>query len=62
MKLLLDERKFLLFIRSIYQVRRRLRASVRSVLWEPVGAAMYAYIYVRQCVHRRDDKLREAGL
>jgi hypothetical protein len=62
MKLLLDERKFLLFIRSIYQVRRRLRASVRSVLWEPVGAAMYAYIYVRQCVHRRYDKLREAGL
>jgi glycosyltransferase involved in cell wall biosynthesis len=62
MKLLLEERKFLSFVRSISQVRRRLRASVRSVLWEPVGAAMYAYIYVRQCVHRRDDKIREAGL
>lgn len=62
MKLLLEGRKFLSFIRSIYQVRRRLRASVRSVLWEPVGAAMYAYIYVRQIFHRRDHKIRAAGL
>ena len=48
MKLLLSGGRLLWVARSIYQVRRRLRASVRSVLWEPVGAAMYAYIYLSQ--------------
>jgi glycosyltransferase involved in cell wall biosynthesis len=46
MKLLLKEREFLFFFRSLVQVRRRLRASLRSVLWEPVGAAKYAYLYL----------------
>ena len=62
MKILFRERQFLWFLRSISQVRRRLRASVRSVLWEPVGAAMYAYICLRQSLDRRDRKIRTAGL
>jgi GT2 family glycosyltransferase len=62
MKILFREHQFLWFLRSIYQVRRRLRSSVRSVLWEPVGAAMYAYIYLRQSLDRRDRKIRTAGL
>jgi hypothetical protein len=62
MKLLLEGRKFSSFVRSIYQVRRRWRASVRSVLWEPVGAAIYAYIYLKQALYRRDNKIRTAGL
>jgi hypothetical protein len=49
---LLEGRKFLWFARSIYQVRRRLRASVRSVLWEPIGAAMFAYMYLSQSLYR----------
>lgn len=52
MKILLEGRQFLWFARSIYQVRRRLRASVRSVLWEPIGAAMFAYRYLRQSLYR----------
>jgi hypothetical protein len=62
MKILLQERQFSWFFRSISQVRRRLRASVRSVLWEPVGAAMYAYIYLRQSLDRRDRKIHTAAL
>jgi glycosyltransferase involved in cell wall biosynthesis len=61
MKLLLERRKFLSFVRSVYQVRRRLRASVRSVVWEPVGAAMYSYVYFsRSLYHGR--KPRGIGL
>jgi glycosyltransferase involved in cell wall biosynthesis len=48
MKLLLGGREFWWFARSIYQIRRRLRASVRSVLWEPVGAMKYAYVFLTQ--------------
>jgi hypothetical protein len=58
MKLLLRERRFLWFARSIYYVRRRLRASVRSVLWEPVGGVMYGYIYLRQSLDRGCRRLR----
>ena len=53
MKLLLEGRKFWWFARSIYQVRRRLRANCRSVLWEPVGAIKYAYVYLTTPLRRR---------
>jgi hypothetical protein len=62
MKVLLQEHQFSWFLRSISQMRRRLRASVRSVLWEPVGAAMYAYTYLRQSLDRSDRKVRTAAL
>ena len=52
MKVLLQGHQILWFLRSITQVRRRLRASVRSVLWEPVGAAMYSYIYFSRSLYR----------
>jgi glycosyltransferase involved in cell wall biosynthesis len=52
MKLLLNGGKFLWFARSVYQARRRFRASPRSVLWEPVGAMKYTYAYLRQAVRR----------
>jgi hypothetical protein len=32
------------------------------VLWETVGAAMYAYIYLRQSLDRSDRKVRTAAL
>jgi GT2 family glycosyltransferase len=53
MKLLLEGGKFLWFARSVYQVRRRLRASWISVLWEPVGATRYAYAYLTQALRGR---------
>jgi cellulose synthase/poly-beta-1,6-N-acetylglucosamine synthase-like glycosyltransferase len=53
MKLLLEGRKFWWFARSIYQIRRRLRANRRSVLWEPVGAIKYAYVYLTKPLRRR---------
>jgi len=46
MKLLLHAREFSWFLRSVYQVRRRIKLNVTWVLWEPVGAAKYAYLYV----------------
>jgi cellulose synthase/poly-beta-1,6-N-acetylglucosamine synthase-like glycosyltransferase len=52
MKLLLDGGEFRWFIQSLYQVRRRLRASRISVLWEPVGAARYAYAYLTQALRK----------
>jgi len=52
MKLLLRGREFLWFARSVYQARRRLRASRRSVLWEPVGAIKYARVFLIQALHR----------
>jgi hypothetical protein len=53
MKLLLKGGKFLWFARSVYQTRRRFRASPRSVLWEPVGAMKYAYMYLTQTLRGR---------
>ncbi len=53
MKLLLEGREFLWFARSVYQARRRFRASRRSVLWEPVGALKYAYVYLTRTLRRR---------
>jgi len=44
MKLLLRGHEFSWFLRSLYQVRRRYKTSARMVLWEPVGAARYAYL------------------
>jgi len=53
MKLLLEGRQFLAFARSMYQARHRFRGSPRSVLWEPVGAIRYAYIYATKALRRR---------
>jgi len=53
MKLLLEGHQFLAFARSVYQARRRFRWSPRSVLWEPVGAIKYAYIYAARALSRR---------
>jgi GT2 family glycosyltransferase len=58
MKLLLEGHQFLWFLRSACQVRRRLRVSVRSVLWEPVGAAKYGYVFLSQSLDRRYSKVR----
>jgi cellulose synthase/poly-beta-1,6-N-acetylglucosamine synthase-like glycosyltransferase len=44
MKLLLKGHEVLWFAQSIYQVRRRFGLSRRTVLWEPVGMAEYAYL------------------
>jgi glycosyltransferase involved in cell wall biosynthesis len=52
MKLLLEGHQFLAFARSIYQARRRFRASRRSVLWEPVGAFGYVYQYLSRALGR----------
>jgi glycosyltransferase involved in cell wall biosynthesis len=52
MKLLLEGREFWWFARSVYQVRRRLTAGRRSVLWEPVGAVKYAYVYFMKVLRR----------
>jgi len=48
MKLLLRGRKFWWVVQSIWQIHRRFKKSRRSVLWEPVGAAKYAYVYFTQ--------------
>ena len=53
MKLLLEGHQFLAFARSVYQVRRRFRASRRSVLWEPVGAITYTYLCLSRVLGRR---------
>jgi glycosyltransferase involved in cell wall biosynthesis len=53
MKLLLQGGEFLWFARSVYQIRRRLRASVRSVLWEPAGAMKYAYVFLTRALRGR---------
>jgi glycosyltransferase involved in cell wall biosynthesis len=45
MKLLLQGGEFLWFAQSIWQVGRRL-GSRRMVLWEPVGMAKYAYVWL----------------
>jgi glycosyltransferase involved in cell wall biosynthesis len=45
MKLLLRARQVSWFLRSLTEVDRRFKLSKRSVLWEPVGAAKYAYLY-----------------
>jgi hypothetical protein len=52
-KLLLEGREFWWFARSVYQVRRRFRANRRSVLWEPVGAVKYAYVYLTHALRGR---------
>ena len=46
MKLLLQGGQLFWFAQSILQLRRRLRASRRSVLWEAVGATKYGYMHL----------------
>lgn len=62
MKLLLRGHGLLCFLQSVFQVRRRLRVSVRSVLWEPVGATMYCYLHLSQSLYRKYRKIHEIGL
>ena len=49
-KLLLRHRELLWFLRSVYQIRRRYKLSRIEVLWEPVGAARYTYICLKQAL------------
>jgi glycosyltransferase involved in cell wall biosynthesis len=53
MKLLLQGHEFLWFVQSIYYLRWRLRASLRSAVWEPVGAMKYVCVYLTQALRRR---------
>jgi len=53
MKLLLKGHQFLWFARSVYQLRWRYKTSRTTVLWELVGAAKYAYIYLTQTLRSR---------
>jgi glycosyltransferase involved in cell wall biosynthesis len=53
MKLLLRARQFSWFFRSLTEVDRRFKLSKISVLWEPVGAAKYAYLYLRDSAPKR---------
>jgi glycosyltransferase involved in cell wall biosynthesis len=48
MKLLLRSGEWRWFARSVCQIRRRLGMNIRLVLWEPIGAAKYAYRYLTQ--------------
>ncbi len=50
MKLLLRGHELLWYARSLYQVRRRFKMSGRMLLWEPVGGAKYAYLYLMYSV------------
>jgi glycosyltransferase involved in cell wall biosynthesis len=50
MKLLLRGHEFSWFARSVYQVRRRYKMSRTAVLWEPVGALKYAYVFLTQAL------------
>ncbi len=48
MKLLLRGGEWRWFARSVYEMRRRFGMNRIWVLWEPVGAARYAYLYMTQ--------------
>jgi cellulose synthase/poly-beta-1,6-N-acetylglucosamine synthase-like glycosyltransferase len=61
MKLLLNGGQVRSFARSMCQVRRRLRASRISILWEPVGAAKYSSIYLTRALRATYFKTRRAG-
>jgi len=52
MKILLRGHQFLWFARSVYQLRWRYRTSRTTVLWELVGGAQYAYLYLAQIFRR----------
>lgn len=56
MKLLLRGHQFLWFLQSICQVHRRYKISRRMVLWEPVGAVKYAYLYLTEALRWRLDR------
>jgi glycosyltransferase involved in cell wall biosynthesis len=45
-KLLLRGRELLWFLRSVYQIRRRYKMSRNTLLWEPVGATKYAFLFL----------------
>ena len=46
MTLLLRDHKFLCSAKNLWWVRHRYRYHRRIVLWEPVGATKYAYLWV----------------
>jgi glycosyltransferase involved in cell wall biosynthesis len=51
MKILLRGHQFLWFARSVYQLRWRYGTSRTTLLWELVGAAKYARVYLAQILH-----------
>ena len=53
MKLLLEGHQLRCFAHSLYDLRRRVRASRRAVLWEPVGAAKYTQRWLREVLAGR---------
>jgi glycosyltransferase involved in cell wall biosynthesis len=53
MKLLLRGREFFWFAQSVYQVWQRYKSDRRSLLWEPVGATKYAYIFLAEALRSR---------
>jgi glycosyltransferase involved in cell wall biosynthesis len=59
MKLLLDGHKFLWFARGLYQLSWRYKQSRGTVLWEQVGAAQYAYLYLLQALRARTGNAQE---
>jgi glycosyltransferase involved in cell wall biosynthesis len=46
MKLLLREREFWWFAKSVYRIPGRYKADRRMLMWELVGSAKYAYLYL----------------
>jgi glycosyltransferase involved in cell wall biosynthesis len=50
MKLLLSGHEFLLFAKSIYQIRHRFKFSRRMVFWEVVGSVKYGCLYLTGAV------------
>jgi cellulose synthase/poly-beta-1,6-N-acetylglucosamine synthase-like glycosyltransferase len=48
MKLLLQGGEFWWFVKSVYRIPRRYRFFGKIVLWEQVGAAKYAHVYLMQ--------------
>jgi hypothetical protein len=53
MKLLLNQRRFWWFARSVYELRNRRKWHPRAILWETVGATEYAYLYFSRALRAR---------
>lgn len=52
MKLLLQGREFLWFAKSVYRIPRRFKGDRGNLMWELVGSAKYAYVYLTR-IRRR---------
>jgi glycosyltransferase involved in cell wall biosynthesis len=53
MKLLLNQGQFRWFARSVYELRNRRKWHRWATLWETVGAAKYAYLYLSRALRAR---------